>query len=160
MLEEEYYSVLDSLSSLPFRLPQEGVKFRYGKFSVCTNRDMDNKLLYNIRLEYGEKYAFNTMTICPKNNEPGFTIKEMSFTFAEASDFINELNKRLRIPKKVSIQEGVYIGLLQESKQSCLVCLNAYNQDSGIHVYSCGHHVHLDCYTLAEFIRICPLCKK
>lgn len=158
MLVEEYYSILENLTTLPFRVPQDGVKFRYGSFSVISYRDMENKPIYSIHQEFSNSYCFSSMSLIPNESGIGFRIKDMTFSYNDVNKFLNEVGKHT--PRKIYIQEGVYINLLKEARQSCLVCLDSYDSVSSIHVYSCGHHVHDNCYASTDTLVLCPLCKR
>lgn len=61
--------------------------------------------------------------------------------------------------QKIPIEK--YQNLTEKSSQECLICLNAFEYDENVKIFSCKHYFHVTCvdqWLLRE--RSCPLCRK
>ena len=165
MLETEYYEIKTELEQLKFRIPQSGIKFRYGDFIVESLIDFSGKLIYAIRkYEISILGGFTALYPNP-DSDVGFTIREMNMNHKDTMDFINSVKSiSSSETRKISIHQGMYIQLLKESKSSnCPICLNNYenseNFECEIHLFACGHHSHKNCFVSYGSDR-CPICRK
>ena len=159
MLEEEYYEIKSQLDTLEFRVPQSGVKFKYGNFLVSSDISKEN--IYFIKRDT-ENYTYNFLSIAPKtDSNVGFIIKEISMNYKSIMEFIHEIQtKKNKIPK-ISVSKTFYNQLLRDSRQTCMICLDDYSDENReIYINYCGHHSHLKCMETYGINKNCPVCRK
>lgn len=163
MLESEYYEIKNELYTLNFRVPQSGIKFRYGKFIVYSMEAFDNSV-YSVHKSsdtFREKNLF--LNPVEHNTILGFNIRDTDMTFSDIKEFIytikNKDNPRTLSFTRVNTYEGFLKQLLFDAKYQCAVCFEHYSSINEIVVLSCSHHFHLEC--ISEYItnKPCPICR-
>lgn len=159
MLEEEYNEIMGHLKDISWRIPQTGIKFKYGKFVVDSLIDINKKLVYYIRKEdVGIGYYMSLYPI--ENRDVGFTIRDTNMDYKNMMEFIHEIQKKPKNQKKFSVSEGLFVQLLIDSNQQCCICLDNYKNNTNVHINICGHHLHKECMKSYGFNKSCPICRK
>lgn len=160
MFVSDYYILRDELDLLDFQVPQRGIKFRYGDFTV-QHSGKNGQEMYMIRKDDNNFINFlDYMVLYPKPDSVGFMIHEMTMSFNTAMKFINEVRPQETSEQKVQIHKGMYSQLLRDSKSLCLICCEEYGSTDDIHIYKCAHNIHKKCFEMSDTIQFCPLCKK
>jgi hypothetical protein len=159
MLEEEYDEIMEQLRGIKWRVPQTGIKFKYGKFFVDSLIDINKKLVYYIRKD-NTSIGYYISLYPIENKDTGFTIRDTNMDFKNIMEFIYEIQKKHKNQKKISIPEGFFSQLLVDSQQQCCICLDSYNDDKNIYINICGHHLHEKCMQEYGYNKSCPICRK
>ena len=166
MLESEYYEIRTELLDLKFRVPQYGIKFKYGKFSVQTgyNTDMFGKIVYLIYKSSDTFWEKNLFLYPLENNDDtGFLIRDTDMSFADIKEFIhtikNKDNPSEVVFKRVNTHEGFLKQLIYDAKYQCAICLDNYTAPSDVTILSCSHHFHSNCITEYIINKPCPVCR-
>lgn len=162
MLEEEYFNIMNELEDLSFRIPQTGIKFKYGNFIVESLYDISNELVYFVKKDIAtHNIMTNHLAIYPKNNV-GFTIRETNMNYRDIMEFINYIKKRKNSSfRKIGLNEGYIKELLINSEHICSICLDVCKDLHNLQIIDCGHAFHSNCIdNMINFKNVCPVCRQ
>lgn len=159
MLESEYHELIRHLDTLAFRIPQSGIRFKYGQFLAESLVDIQGKELYSIRKD-NTTFLNNSAHLYPKH-PVGFTIRDMDMPFRTLMEFIREVQEE-KSSRGVWVSESFITRLLSSAKERCPICLEDYTLIDGnkkIHLFACGYHTsHEVCIEEYKDTK-CPVCR-
>ena len=161
MQEEEYYILTHHLECLELRVPQSGIKFKYGKFFVESTTDVYGKEVYSIRKD-NFSFLNNSLHLYPhRDRHFGFSIRDLDMSFETIMQFIEDIQKRsLDLSEKVYVRKTFVKELLYTAKERCPICLEDYRSAQDIHLFLCGYHsAHQICAEKYEDTK-CLICRK
>ena len=164
MSEDEYYIIKQHLNKLDFRIPQSGIKFKYGIFTVESLIDQYGKEVYAIRRYEFFSLLNNSAHLYPQRNDIGFSIRDLDMPFQIFMQFIAEIEKQKdKIEsgcKRVLVRENFIINLLRSAKEKCPICIEEYNSELEISLFLCGYHsAHRSCAETYGLQKKCPVCR-
>ena len=161
MLEDEYYQIKKELDSLEFRIPQTGIKFKYGNFFVESLYDHTNQLVYCVKKDDSYANIFSNHLALYPSDSIGFSIRETNMSHTDIIRFINEIKKNKKLVRKISLTEGLIKDLFINTKYTCPICLDNCTDINDIYISDCGHAFHDTCREkMLQFSSICPICRK
>ena len=165
MLESEYYEIKEELRNLPFRVPQNGIKFKYGKFMVQSSNSFDRfgKQVYSVYKSSDTFWEKNLFLYPIENNtDIGFIIRDMDMNYGDVKEFIDTIKNKdspYTVYKRIYAYEGFLRQLLYDAKYQCTICMEEYKSGGDINILPCSHHFHTSC--ISEYIKDkpCPICR-